>query len=89
MREIAFNIRGTVYLAEYEHKHGNDYSVHTTQEGAQNWFRDIVSDWKSEFLDADDEYPYNEFSLDELIESWGEVTGHTEFFNIHELELQK
>jgi len=89
MREIAFNIRGTVYLAEYEHNHGSDYSVHTTQEGAQNWFRDIVFDWKSECLDPDDEDPYNEFSLDELIESWGEVTGHTEFFNIHELELQK
>jgi len=89
MRESVFKVRGTVYLAEYEHKHGSDYSVHTTQEGAQSWFRDIVFDWKSECLDPDDEDPYNEFSLDELIESWGEVTGHTEFFNIHELELQK
>jgi hypothetical protein len=89
MREAVFKVRGTVYLAEYEHKHGNDHSIHTTHEGAQNYFRDIVSDWKAEFLDEDDSDPYNEYSLDELIESWGEITGHTEFFNIYELELQK
>ena len=89
MREAVFRIRGTVYLAEYEHGDGADYSVHTTYDGAQNWFRDIVSNWKAEFLDQDDEDPYNKYSLDDLIDAWGEVTGHTEFFNIHELELQK
>ena len=87
--EHVWKIRGSVYLAEYSHKHGNDYSIHTTQEGAHNWFREIVSDWKSECLDPDDEDPYNEYSLDELIESWSEVMGHTEFFEIYELELQK
>jgi len=89
MRESVFKVRGTVYLAEYEHKHGNDYSIHTTHEGAQTWFRDIVRDWKSEFFDPDGEEPYNEYSIDDLIDCWGEVTGHTEFFNIHELELQE
>jgi hypothetical protein len=89
MREATFKVRGTVYLAQYEHGHGSDYSIHTTHNGAQNWIRDIVSEWKEEFLDLDDEDLYNEYSLDDLIDCWGEVTGHTEFFNIYEMELQK
>jgi len=89
MKERVFKVRGSIFLAEYNHKHGDDYSVHTTEEGAQNWFRGIVSDWKEEFIDSGDEDPYNDYSLDDLIDCWGDVTGHTEFFNIHELELQK
>jgi len=88
MRETVFKVRGAVHLAEYSHKHGNDYSVHTTYEGAQNWFREIVADWKTDFILEEDD-PWYDSTIDELIESWDEVTGQTEFFNIHELELQK
>jgi hypothetical protein len=88
MRETVFEVRGTVCLAEYGHKHGNDYSVHTTHEGAQNWFREIVADWKADFILEEDD-PWYDSTIDELVESWSEVTGQTEFFNIHELELQK
>ena len=87
MREMVFKVRGTVYLAEYSHKHGIDHSVHTTNEGAKNWLRDIVDQWKTEWLDDDD--PFADYSLEDLIDCWDEVTGNTEFFNIHELEMQK
>ena len=89
MKEYAFNVRGAIYLAEYSHKHGNDYSIHTTQDGAQDWFKEIAADWKENHLHIDEEDPYYDYSLDEMVESLGEISGGTEFFDIHELELQK
>jgi hypothetical protein len=87
MKESVHKVRGAIHLAEYSHKHGVDYSVHITQEGAKDWFRDIVSEWKSEFIEEGD--PFYLFTTDELVSYWPEVTGQSEFFNIHELELQK
>lgn len=88
MTEAVFKVRGIVYLAEYSHKHGADHSVHTTREGAENWFREIVADWKTEFILEEDD-PWYKSTIDELVDSWHEITGDTEFFDIHELELQK
>ena len=89
MRETVFRVRGTVYLAQYSHRRGDDHSVHATHEGAQNWFKEIISDWKTNHLHIDEEDPYCDYSLDEMVKSWGEISGGDEHFDIHELELQK
>ena len=89
MSEEVHFVRGTLYLAEWSHKHGIDHSIHTTHEGAQSWFKEIIVDWKISNIHTDEEDPYCDHSFDQLIESWDEITGCTEFFNIHELELNK
>jgi hypothetical protein len=86
--EQVHTIRGTVYLAVYSHKHGEDYSVHATFKGAQNWFAEIVKEWRDQFI-TDRSDPWFGESIENLVESWDQVTGQLEFFNIHELELQK
>mgnify|MGYP001183101054 CR=1 FL=1 len=83
--EVACTIRGGLWLASYEHKHGIDYSLHKTFEGAKQWHNSIVLDYKDEYVDTGDKF--ESFSTEELAESWEEVTGFTEFLNIIELPL--
>jgi len=88
-REIVHNVRGPVYLAEYSHKHGSDFSVHTTYEGAQEYLKTIVADFKDDFIPGFGNESYKDSGLDELVERWTDITGSTEWLNITELELQK
>jgi hypothetical protein len=78
-----------VFLALWDHKHGQDMSAHTTEEGAFNqcvqWARGTVEEWEG-FAD-EDEAVYAELSDKELFSSWGDITGHTEFFTIEVLDL--
>mgnify|MGYP003625373500 CR=1 FL=1 len=85
MREEVRMIRGNIYLATYEHKHGMDKSIHKTLSGAQEWAKSIAADWIDMFLSDDD--MWRNLSIDEVVENWGEITGHTEFFNIEEYPL--
>ena len=90
LTEQVFTVRGVVYLAKYSHKHGDDFSIHTTFEGAQAWFLSIVSDFMSESCLAVDEDDYwHGKSPEEMFQHWDDVTGGSEYFDIIELELQK
>ena len=78
-----------VFLALWDHKHGQDMSAHTTEEGAFNqcvqWARGTVEEWEG-FADGATIY-YAELSDKELFNSWGDITGHTEFLTVEALDL--
>ena len=81
----------TVWLAKWEHKHGEDISLHTTEEGARKqlvaWARETLEEWHIDgkqysSLDWDQEHPT--FDDDALIEAWPELTGETEFLYVED-----
>ena len=78
-----------VFLALWDHKHGQDMSAHTTAEGAFNqcvlWARETIEHWTRHA--DEDEAAYAEFSDEELFNSWGDITGHTEFLTVETLDL--
>ena len=86
--EATFKIRGSVYLATYEHRHGMDYSIHTTADGAKQWFLSLVSDFIDNFVVDEDDYWYGK-PPEEMLEHWEDVTGNLEYFDIIELELSE
>ena len=71
----------TVWVAKWEHKHGEDLAIHTTEEGARKqlvaWARETLDDWCS---DPKDDWDKEHAALDDaaLIEAWREITGETE-----------
>ena len=73
----------SVYLAKWDHKHGQDISAHTTEDGAYNqciqWARDTLEDWGGDL--------YENISDAELFSNWTEITGYNEFFEVDELPL--
>lgn len=88
MAEQVFTVRGTLYLAKYSHKHGDDFSIHTTFEGAQGWFLNIVSDFMNDFVTDEDDYWHGK-SPEEMLQHWDDITGGLEYFDIIELELRE
>ena len=86
-KEQTHKVRGTLYLATYEHKHGIDYSLHTTHEGAKAWVDSVAEDWRGSFIDTGT--PEEMMTSSELADNWHNVSAGTEFLNIIELELQK
>ena len=81
----------TVWAAKWEHKHGEDISLHTTEEGARKqlvaWARETLDGWHIDgkqysSLDWDQEHPT--FDDDALIEAWPELTGETEFLYVED-----
>jgi hypothetical protein len=80
-----------VFLALYDHKHGQDMSAHTTEQGAFNqcaqWARNGLQDmWNS--LTSEEYKSYSEMSDDDLVACWSKLTGWTEFFKIENLNVQ-
>ena len=79
----------TIYLAVWDHKHGQDVSAHTTENGAFNqcvqWARGTVEEWEARSWQKVDGFA--EFSDKELINSWGDITGDTEFFRVEPTQL--
>mgnify|MGYP003127357474 CR=1 FL=1 len=77
----------TVWAAKWEHKHGEDISIHTTQEGAQKqlvaWARETLEDWSS---DPQDEWDKEHAKLDDenLIKAWTDITGGSEFLYVED-----
>jgi hypothetical protein len=78
-----------IYLATWAHKHGQDISAHTTEVGAQKqlvaWARETLEDW----MWPNENHPYTEYTDEDLIGNWGEISGDTEFFTIQELALNE
>ena len=73
----------SIFLAVWDRKHGVDNSAHTTERGAfkqcVEWARDAHKEWQDESFD--------ELSDEELFDSWGDITGFTEFFSVKKLRL--
>ena len=74
----------TVWLAKWDHKHGEDISIHTTEEGAgkqcTTWARQALEDWATpEELEF-----YSDLTDDDLIAAWPEITGETEFLFVED-----
>ena len=77
----------TVWLAKWDHKHGEDISIHTTEEGAgkqcATWAREALEDWATP-----EEFEfYNNLTDDDLIAHWPELTGETEFLFVEDHAL--
>ncbi len=97
MRGLTQKIRGCVYLATYEHKHGVDYSLHKTYEGAGSWLKSIFDDYIDDFVSEDELVGLEDcwgvhrdkLPTPDVIEVWPDITGSTEWMNIIELPLLK
>ena len=77
----------TIFLAVWDHKHGQDVAAYTTEKGAQRqlvvWARDVLEEWTW----PNDNHPYAEYTDEDLIGNWGEISGDTEFFRVDEIQL--
>ena len=75
----------TIFLAVWEHKHGQDVSAHTTKEGAfkqcTKWAREALEDWQDD--------SYKKYTDEDLFWGWPEITGETEFLTINETLLHE
>jgi hypothetical protein len=75
-----------VFLALWDHKHGQDMSAHTTEQGAFNqcvqWARASVRPLNVRMVGG-----IAELSDEELFNSWGDITGHTEFLTVEVLDV--
>ena len=79
----------TIYLAIWDHKHGQDVSAHTTEEGARkqlvDWARDALLEWQTH----EEESYYGNMRDSDLLGCWSEITGDTEFFRVDEALLNE
>ena len=74
----------TVWAAKWEHKHGEDISLHTTEEGAGKqcalWARQALEEWAT----PEELSFYNDVADDDLLARWPELTGETEFLFVED-----
>jgi len=82
----------TIYLATWDHKHGQDISAHTTDEGAFQqcvaWMRETLEEWV-DYHSSDEEAYYSSLSDSDLFDSWPEITGDNEFMSVQDLQLHE
>jgi hypothetical protein len=72
----------TVWVAKWEHKHGDDIAIHATEESAR---KQLVAWTRTALEDFDDwEGRYAALSDDALIEAWPDITGETEFLYVED-----
>ena len=73
-----------VWAAKWEHKHGEDISLHTTEEGAGKqcalWAREALEEWAT----PEELSSYNDLTDDDLLARWPELTGETEFLFVED-----
>jgi len=71
-------VQQTVWVAKWEHKHGEDLAIHTTEEGARKqlvaWARGCVEEWTT----PEELSFYNNLPDAHLIARWFEITGEAE-----------
>ena len=75
----------TIFLAVWDHKHGEDVSAHTTRKGAQKqlavWAREALAEWQDDSCRG--------WSDEDLVESWSSISGETEFLRVDEILLNE
>ena len=73
----------TVCIAIYEHKHGEDMSVHRTIEGAEAELREIARENLDNWGEELDKWAnMNIEEQDEFCRNWHDMTGMSEFMRI-------
>tara|TARA_R110000751_G_scaffold125918_2_gene227659 strand:- start:398 stop:637 length:240 start_codon:yes stop_codon:yes gene_type:complete len=77
-------MKQAIHLATWDHKHGTDYSAHKSYGGALlqcvQWARETLESWG----EAEN---YKDYTDSELISSWTQISGDTEFFKIEDIQL--
>ena len=79
----------TVCLAVYEHKHGDDLSVHRTFAGAEAHLRTVARENLEGWGEDIAKYGDNIASWNEVVRSWHDIAGMTEFMRIEVLTLHE
>ena len=74
----------TVFIAIWEHKHGEDMSVHSTRGAA--WTQCV--EWARGALEVQQDNSYENYTDEDLFWAWPEITGDTEFLTIRETTLK-
>ena len=77
----------TVCLATYEHKHGDDQSIHRTIEGAEAHLREIAKENLEEWGEDTAQHGDDVEAWNEVWRNWHDMTGMTEFMRIEALTL--
>ena len=79
----------TIFLAQWDHKHGQDVSAHKTEKGAFDqcvvWMRECLNEWYAP--DDEDHERYSQMSDDDLFESWTDITGDREYMTVEAVQL--
>ena len=76
-----------VCIAVYEHKHGDDMSVHRTIEGAEAHLREIAKENLEEWGEDTAQHGDDVEAWNEVWRNWHDMTGMTEFMRIEVLTL--
>tara|TARA_Y100001973_G_scaffold73854_1_gene107782 strand:- start:75 stop:350 length:276 start_codon:yes stop_codon:yes gene_type:complete len=82
----------TIWLATWDHKHGQDVSAHLSESSARKqcvaWMRGCLNanEWRG-FLSPDEEERYKSLNDTDLFNAWGEITAYTEFMSVVPIAL--
>ena len=68
-------------LVEYQHKHGTDFILCDSWETAGKAAESIAAEFRGEWAIDED------LTDKQCVDSWGDLTGWTEFINVHDIAL--
>ena len=78
-----------VWVAVYEHRHGDDIRVFKTRESAEAWRRGVAKEWWSEaFAGEDAPEPFTDEHADRYFEVMGDRYG-SEWFTITKEKIEQ
>ena len=75
-------MREEVYICTYEHKHGEDTSVHWTMEGAEAYLRQLARENLEEWGEDIARYGDDVDVWNKVWRNWHDIAGMTEFMRI-------
>ena len=73
-----------VYLLVWSHKHGNDFFAFSAEDAAISHGVEIM---RNNLYEWGEEEQYNEVSDDDLWDSWLDISGSTEYFEVVPLTI--
>jgi hypothetical protein len=77
-----------VFVAHYEHRHGDDIRVFATEEAAEKWRQAVADEWWEHEMEGDP--PSNPEELaDEYFDRMGERYSDSEYFSVYEREVEE
>ena len=74
-----------VFLALWDHKHGQDMRAFSTHEDAEEQLRQWAIQYVDEWTPLNEEFENQ--TPEELVSNWSEISCHTEFMTIETLDL--
>jgi len=73
----------TLYAAIWDHKNGQDMTIHATEKSALTLLVKAAKIEIKNWIESSEErLPFCNMSDKDLLESWGEITGWNEFMTI-------